>query len=127
MERFVELLLIILLGRKTFSDLYVVERAHCSLASRPPRRIIERLLNYRDAALRRAHDLGELQSKGAPVSLFPYIIQQVQETRRQFLLGKQKLTDLKLEYNMLYLSCLRVIVGRKALVLVPGQELVCKI
>ncbi|KAJ1205219.1 hypothetical protein NDU88_000654 [Pleurodeles waltl] len=59
MEKYVEQLTISLLGRKTFSDLYVVERAHRSLAPCP---IIVRLLNYRDrdTALRKARALGEL-------------------------------------------------------------------
>ncbi|KAJ1123380.1 hypothetical protein NDU88_001850 [Pleurodeles waltl] len=64
MEGFIERLLVQLLGRTTFSDLFVVERAHRSLATHPtpgapPCPIIERLLNYRDrdTALRRARKL----------------------------------------------------------------------
>ncbi|KAJ1201946.1 hypothetical protein NDU88_005750 [Pleurodeles waltl] len=52
-EGFIERLLVQLLGHAAFSDLFVVERAHRSLAARPPlgappRPIIARLLNYRD-------------------------------------------------------------------------------
>ncbi|KAJ1191668.1 hypothetical protein NDU88_000984 [Pleurodeles waltl] len=60
MEGFIEHLLVQLLRRTTFSDLFVVERVHRSLATcPPPRPIIARLLNYRDhdAALRRTREL----------------------------------------------------------------------
>ncbi|KAJ1137577.1 hypothetical protein NDU88_003975 [Pleurodeles waltl] len=79
MEGFIERLLVQLLGRTTFSDLFVVERAHRSLATHPPpgappRPIIARLLNYRDgdAALRRARQLKTLHYEGMTVSLYPY-------------------------------------------------------
>ncbi|KAJ1199580.1 hypothetical protein NDU88_003414 [Pleurodeles waltl] len=49
------------------------------------------------------------------ISLFPDFTQQVQEAGRQFLLDKQKLRDLKLDYNMLYLAWLCIMVGGKAL------------
>ncbi|KAJ1201135.1 hypothetical protein NDU88_004950 [Pleurodeles waltl] len=98
-----------LLGRTTFPDLFVVERAHCSLAARlppgaPPRPLIASLLNNRawDAALRRARELKTLQYEGMVVSLYPDFTLQVQEVRRQFIAGKKQLRELRLEYRMLY-------------------------
>ncbi|KAJ1200649.1 hypothetical protein NDU88_004470 [Pleurodeles waltl] len=68
MEGFNERLLVQLLGRTTFSDLFVLETAHQSLATHPlpgapPCPIIPRMLNYRDrnAALHRARELKTLQ------------------------------------------------------------------
>ncbi|KAJ1088445.1 hypothetical protein NDU88_001602 [Pleurodeles waltl] len=53
MEQYVERLLTTLFGTEAYSKILVVERAHRSLAKRPPpgappRPIITRLLNYRD-------------------------------------------------------------------------------
>ncbi|KAJ1172178.1 hypothetical protein NDU88_004028 [Pleurodeles waltl] len=68
MEGYIERLLVQLLGWDTFSSLFMVERVHRSLTTRPPlgaplRPIIPKLLNYidRDAALRRARELKTLQ------------------------------------------------------------------
>ncbi|KAJ1189027.1 hypothetical protein NDU88_005780 [Pleurodeles waltl] len=68
MEGFIERLLVQLLGHTTFSDLFVVDRAHRSLATRPPpgtplRPNIVRMLNYRarDATLRHTRELKTLQ------------------------------------------------------------------
>ncbi|KAJ1130048.1 hypothetical protein NDU88_008404 [Pleurodeles waltl] len=98
MEGFIEQLLVQLLGRATFSDLFVVERAHRSLVAHPPpgaspRPIITELLNYRyrDAALRRARELKTLQYEGMTVSLYADFTIHVQEARRQFIAGKKQL------------------------------------
>ncbi|KAJ1209979.1 hypothetical protein NDU88_005348 [Pleurodeles waltl] len=48
---------------------------------------------------------------------------EVQEARQQLLQCKQKLRDLKLEYNMLNPARLRVIVGGKALIFTDPQKL----
>ncbi|KAJ1152917.1 hypothetical protein NDU88_005691 [Pleurodeles waltl] len=53
MESYVERLLVQLLGRETFSSVFVVERAHRVLMARPPPAappcpIIAKLFNYRD-------------------------------------------------------------------------------
>ncbi|KAJ1148735.1 hypothetical protein NDU88_001561 [Pleurodeles waltl] len=70
MERFVEQLLIDLLERKTFSDMFVVERVYHVLVVRPepgapPHPIIARLLSYRDrdAVLCRERELKILKYK----------------------------------------------------------------
>lgn len=90
-EQFVEKLLISLLGRDTFSDIFIIERAHRSLGPRPapgapPRPVIAKLLNYRDqdSALRCAREMGELQYEGSAISLYLAFMMRVQEARRQF-------------------------------------------
>ncbi|KAJ1082984.1 hypothetical protein NDU88_003145 [Pleurodeles waltl] len=130
MEGFIERLLVQLLGRITFSDLFVVERSHRSLATHPPPGappcpIIARLLNYRDrdAALRHPRELKTLQYEGMTVSLHPDSTLQVQEARRQFITGKKQLRDLHLEYRMLYPANLRVEVDGSLLFFTDHKKL----
>lgn len=115
MELFIEKLLIQLLGRETFPDVFVVERTHRLLAAHPPpgaapRPVIARLLNYRDrdAALRRARELKTLHYKGSELSLFPDFTPLVQEARKKFGPVKRKLRELQLDYAMLYPAKLKV-------------------
>lgn len=115
MERFVEKLLITLLGEETFSPLFVIERAHRSLGPRPkpgapPSPIIAKVLNYRDrdAALRQARDKKTLQYEGSEISLYPDYTARVQEARKHFAPYKKQLRDLGLDYAMLYPAKLRV-------------------
>ncbi|KAJ1100404.1 hypothetical protein NDU88_005490 [Pleurodeles waltl] len=89
MEGYIERLLTQVLGRDTFSNMFVVERAHHSLVDHPPpgaplRPIRAKLMNYRDldAALRRARELKTLQHEGVTISLYPDFTQQVQEAKR---------------------------------------------
>ncbi|KAJ1208388.1 hypothetical protein NDU88_003774 [Pleurodeles waltl] len=129
MEGFVERLLVQLLGRATFSDLLVVERAHrslatCSPSGASPRPIIARLLNYRacDAALCHARELKTLQYEGMTISLYNFT-KQVQEARRQFTAGKKQLRDLHLEYRMLYTAKLGVEVDGSSLFFTDHKKL----
>ncbi|KAJ1097040.1 hypothetical protein NDU88_002169 [Pleurodeles waltl] len=130
MEGFIEGLLVQLLGCTTFSDLFIVERAHRSLATRtppgaPPRTIIARLLNYRDhdVALCRARELKTLQYEGITISLYLDFTLQVQEGRRQFIAGKKQLRDLHFEYRMLYPAKLRVEVDGSLLFFTDHRKL----
>lgn len=115
MERYVEKLLTDLLGAETFSNVFIVERAHRSLGPRPrpgapPRPIIAKLLNYRDrdAALRVARERQVLSFEGSTLSLYPDFTAQVQEARRHFVPMKRQLKEMGLEYAMLYPARLRV-------------------
>ncbi|KAJ1192040.1 hypothetical protein NDU88_001352 [Pleurodeles waltl] len=78
MENFIERLLVQLLGRTAFSDLFVVEKAHRSLVTHLPpgatlRPIIASLLNNRgrNADLCRARELKTLHYEGMTVLLYP--------------------------------------------------------
>lgn len=109
MEHYVETLLINLLGRDNFSGVFIVERAHRSLAPPPPpagrpRPIIAKILSYRDrdAALRKARELGKLQHDGMDISLYPDFTSQVQEARKKFLDSKKKLRENNISYAMMY-------------------------
>ena len=120
METFIEKLLAEILGRDTFSEIFVIERAHRSLGPLPPPGaspcpIIARLLNYRDrdAALRKSRELKELRYEGSVLSLFPDFTQQVQDSRRKFQQAKRKLQELGYEYAMLYTARLKVIIDGK--------------
>lgn len=121
MEQYVEQLLVTLLGWNTFSEIFVIERAHRSLAPKPipgtPRPIIAQFLNYRDrdSALRKARELGSLRHEGSDISLFPDCMLQVQEACRLFIPPKKKLRDPNLEYSMLYPAKLRIKMDDKVL------------
>lgn len=119
MEQFKEKFLFSMLGLETFSDMFVVERAHRSLGPRPlpgapPRPMIVKLLNHRDAALMRARELGELQYEGSAISLYLDFTMKVQEARRQFSSLKRQLHDQNIEYAMLFPARLRVTLNGKA-------------
>ncbi|KAJ1203806.1 hypothetical protein NDU88_007587 [Pleurodeles waltl] len=129
MEGFIKHLLVQLLGRTTFSDLFVVRRAHRSLVTRPPsgappHPIKARLLNYRDrdVALHRAREQKTLQYEGMTVSMYPDFALRVQEARRHFTAGKKQLRDLHLEYRILYPVKLRVEVDSSSLFFYRSQE-----
>ncbi|KAJ1084847.1 hypothetical protein NDU88_004993 [Pleurodeles waltl] len=92
MERYVEQLLSDLLARETSSTIFVVEQVHHTVAPRPAPSAplcpsIVRLLNHRDkdAALRKACDLGILRHDGMEISLYSVLMQQMQ--------GKQRLQE----------------------------------
>lgn len=115
MEDFVEKLLTATIGADALSSQFIVERAHRSLAPRPPpgaapRPIIARLLNYRDrdAALRIAREKRQLQFEGLQFTLYPDFTAIVQEERRKFLPAKQKLRLAQIDYALLYPAKLRV-------------------
>lgn len=131
MERYVEQLLISMLGRETFSDIFIVERAHRSLAPRPPtgsrpRPIIAKILNYRDrdAALQKARELGQLTHEGMNISLYPDFTSSVQEARKKFATVKQKLRYPSIPYPMLYPARLKITVdGKTKIFNEPGDTM----
>lgn len=115
LDVFIERLLADLFGRDSFTQGFVVERAHRSLGPRPapglnPRPIIARLLNFRDrdTALRLAQDKGDIVWQGSRLSLFPDFTVLVQEARRKFTDVKATLRKLGLRYGMLYPARLSV-------------------
>lgn len=94
-------------------NIFVVERAPRSLGPRsrpgaPPRPIIARLLNDRDAALSAASNKQDLQNEGSNISLYPDFTARVQEARRQFAPLKCQLREQNVDYAMLYPARLRV-------------------
>ncbi|KAJ1093162.1 hypothetical protein NDU88_006270 [Pleurodeles waltl] len=75
MEEYIKHLLTTLVGRETFSDIFIVERAHRSLAPQLPpgaplRLVLAKILKYRDrdAALRKARELKTLRHEGSDMS-----------------------------------------------------------
>ncbi|KAJ1108746.1 hypothetical protein NDU88_006116 [Pleurodeles waltl] len=73
MEDLIERLLVQLLVRATFSDLFVVDIALCSLATRPPLGAPPHpnIVRLRDAALSQARKQKTLQHEGMVISLYP--------------------------------------------------------
>ncbi|KAJ1081880.1 hypothetical protein NDU88_002052 [Pleurodeles waltl] len=111
-EKYIELLLIQLLGRQTFLDMFVVESEHRSLAAcpppgAPPRPVTDKLLNYRDR----------------DAALYPDFTQQVQEALRQFIPAKRQLRELQMNYCMLYPAKLRVVVDGKPMLFMDHELL----
>lgn len=135
LDLFIENLLSEMFGRESFTQGFVVERAHRSLGPRPapglsPRPIIARLLNFRDrdTALRLAREKGDIIWQGSKLSLFPDFTVMVQDARRKFSDVKVTLRNLGLRYSMLYPARLRVDVnGRPRIFDSPAaaQEVCC--
>lgn len=114
MEKYVEAL-----ARELFSTelsaMFLIERAHRTLAPRPqpglpPRPIIARVLNYRDrdAILRGAREKGTLHYQGNKISIYPDYTTQVQNARREFQPAKKLFQQIGTRYALIYPAKLRV-------------------
>lgn len=121
MEQYIETLLIALLGRETFSDVFIIERAHRFLTPPPavgvrPRPITAKILNYRDrdAALRKARELGTLNHGGMSISIYPDFTSQ--EARKKFLDVKKKLRENNISYAMIYPARLKITDDGKSII-----------
>ncbi|KAJ1204435.1 hypothetical protein NDU88_008213 [Pleurodeles waltl] len=130
MERHIEQLPITLLGHKTFSDIFVVDHAHCSLVPRPltgalHHPVMTKLLNYKDydAALRRVQELKTVRPEGSNISLYPDFTQHVQEASRLSLPAKCKLQVLNLEFRKYYPAKPRVMVDGKLFLFTDYKQL----
>lgn len=115
MEHYIETLLKDVFGSEHLSSMFVVERAHRSLAPRPipgalPRPIIARLLNYRDrdAILQLAREKGPINHQGNNPSFFPDFTVAVQAARCEYGTVKKFLQTERIPYAMLYPARLQV-------------------
>lgn len=115
MEIYVETMLKDIFGAESFSTVLIVERAHRSLAPKPPpgatpRPIIARVLNYRDrdSILRMAREKQTINYQGNNLAFYPDFTLTVQNARKEFNPAKQKLRELGIQYAMLYPARLRV-------------------
>lgn len=116
MELYVERLLQELFGADQFSSVFIVERAHRTLAPQPPpgttpRPIVARLLNYRDRdqVLRLAQEKQAVLHGGNKLEFYPDYTMAVQLARKEFNPAKQKLRELGVAYTMQYPAKLRVV------------------
>lgn len=127
MELYIESLVRDIFGAEKFSSVFIVERAHRSLAPKPPagappRPIVARFLNYRDRdlILRLARERQSIQHQGSNLAFYPDFTVTVQNARKEFHPAKQKLRELGVEYAMLYPARLRVTnEGRTAILTTP--------
>lgn len=115
METFIETLIKDIFGPENLSSMFIVERAHRSLAVRPVpgaplRPIIARILNYRDrdVILRLARGKGTVDHQGKTLSFFPDFTVAVQTPRQEFSTVKTFLQSEGIPYAMLYPARLRV-------------------
>ena len=103
------------------STCFVLERAHRSMARRPPtgappRPIIAKILNYkdRDAILRQARELGSIAYENSKILIFPDYTLQVQKARRNFETVKSKLRTMGLQYRLMFPAKLKVLHNGKS-------------
>lgn len=115
METFIESLIKDIFGLENLSNMFIVERAHHSLAARPvpgapPRPINASLLNYRDrnVILRLAREKGTVEHQGNSLSFFPDFTVAVQAARQEYGTVKKFLQAEGIPYAMLYPAHLRI-------------------
>mgnify|MGYP002804399224 CR=1 FL=1 len=106
---------------ESLSTCFLIERAHRSLARRPPpgappRPMIARVRNYkdRDAILRKARELGATHYDNHKIMLFPDYTPQVQKARKTYEAVKIKLRAMGLKYMLMFPAKLKVIHEGKA-------------
>lgn len=107
MEVYIEQLCKDLFGADALSPIFIVERAHRSLAPRPPpgappRPLVVRILNYRDrdTILRLAREKGTITHQSNTLEFYPDHTVAVQQARKEFASVKAKLRDLNISYSM---------------------------
>ncbi|KAJ1171566.1 hypothetical protein NDU88_003427 [Pleurodeles waltl] len=98
------------------SPFFAIERAHRVPArppppGTPPRPIIAKLLHYRDRdyLLHQSRTKGDRTMDNHKVRIFPDFSREVQKQRATFSAAKQKLSQLGLQYGMMFPAKLRVV------------------
>uniref|UniRef100_H2ZUE5 L1 transposable element RRM domain-containing protein n=1 Tax=Latimeria chalumnae TaxID=7897 RepID=H2ZUE5_LATCH len=86
-----------------------IERAHCSLASRPPegkwlRPLIVKFLRFpvKEKLLSAARSLGKLEWQGHLIQIYLVLSKDLQDKQRLFQLVKKTLRDLNVRYGLYY-------------------------
>ncbi|KAJ1172927.1 hypothetical protein NDU88_004769 [Pleurodeles waltl] len=129
METYVEKLLLTLFGADSMSKVFIVERAHRSLATRPPPGapalpIIARILNYKDSKtiLKLAREKQPLNFEGNVVSIYPDFTRMVHEARKKYIAVKRRLWQAQIAYAMLYTARLCITYKGKERVFANSQQ-----